>query len=123
DPGVTEADDVRSSVSAEISQEAGVLCDSPSLAVAEPGQDQLRAASAGRRDPHSGVAEADDVGLSVSRDVGREAHMVFHAPAVVVAHLSENECGRGEGAVAVAGRGPCAGVAEAEDVDTTIAVH
>jgi len=34
------------------------------------------------RDPNSVVAEADDVGAAVARDVGQEPRMLFDAPAL-----------------------------------------
>ncbi len=69
------------------------------------------------------VAEPDQIGLSVAGHVSGKAGVVLKAPAVVVTHVSEDERGRGEGAVAVAGRGINSRVAEPDDIGAVIAVE
>src|SRR5207248_4489459 len=97
DAGVAEAYDIGPVVPVQVCEIAGVQRNPPTLVEAELGQDQLRTASSRYRYPDSVVAEADDIGLSITRDVGRKAGMVFDAPSLVVAHLGKNKRGGPEG--------------------------
>ena len=98
--GVAEADDVRLAVAGDVGQEAGVLVDAPALVEAELGLHELRrlerAVAVAQRRPYAGVAEADDVRPAVAGDVGQEARVLVHAPALVEAELGQHELRIGE---------------------------
>ena len=124
DAGVAEPDDVGLAVSGDVDDEARVLVDAPALIVSEVPDDEPRrlerAVAVAERDPDAGVAEADDVGLAVSGDVGDEAGMPVDAPALVVSEVADDEPHAPESSVAVVHRRPDAGVAKAENVRAAV---
>ena len=85
--GVAEADDVGAAVAGDVGQEARVLVDAPAPA-SKPRSASTnlrcleRAVAVAERRPHAGVAEADDVGAAVAGDVGQEARVLLHPPAL-----------------------------------------
>ncbi len=72
------------------------------------------------RRPHAGIAEADDVRFAVTGDVGQEARVLVHPPALLEAELCQHELRIGEESAALAEGGPRSGVAEADDVGPAI---
>src|SRR5439155_17236742 len=127
DAGVAEADDVGAAVAGEVCEEAGVLVDLPAAGFeSEVGEDELHrlegAVAVSEGDVDAGVAEADDVGAAVAREVCEEAGVLVDVPAArLFAEVGEDELGGAERAVAVAERYIDPGVAEADDVGPAVA--
>ncbi len=119
---VAEADDVRAAVAGEVGQEARVLLHPPTArAVAEVRHHELWGGEGGvapvQGDPGARLAEADDVGAAVAREVGEEAWVFLHPPSArVVAEVLHDEPRSLEGAAAVVQGDPGARVAEADDL-------
>src|SRR5690242_7479500 len=86
EPVVAESDDVRATVAGDVGEKSRVPVDAPAARFeAEVRQHEARflerAVPVSERDPNAVVAEADDVGAPLARDIREEARVPVDAPA------------------------------------------
>jgi hypothetical protein len=127
DPGVSEADDVGTTVAVQVGEEARVHVNTPPSGVmAEVSDDQLwplkGTVAIVTRDPDSGISKAHHVGTAIAGEVGEEAWMLVDTPpSGVISEVRHHHLWRLKSAFAVVARDPHSGVSEAHDVGTAIA--
>src|SRR5262249_406363 len=123
--GIAEPDDVGTTVTREISQEARMRVHPPSVVDTEIRQHELRclkgAVAIAQRHVHTGITETNAVGAPIAREITQEPRMRVDAPALVVAEVRHRELRRLKAAVAIAQRHIHTGITEADDVGPTVA--
>ena len=85
DPSVSEADDVRTAITGQISKEARMPVNTPPpCVITEVPDDQLRclegAVAVVERDINPSVSEADNVRTAITGQISKEARMLFYTP-------------------------------------------
>src|SRR5579872_3820457 len=119
-----EPDQVRFAVTGHVHHEARVLVDAPAVVISQVRDHEPRrlerAVAIAQGHPHAGIAESDQIGLTVSGDIGHESGVLVDAPALVISQVRDDERHGLEGAIPVVPCRPDAGVAETDDVRAAV---
>ena len=126
DPGVSEANDVSTTITSQVSEKARMSVDTPpSGVITEVVDDPLwsieSAIALVKCDIDSGVSEANDVSTTITGQVSKEARMpVDTPPSGVITELVDDPLWGLKGAVTVIKCDIDSGVSEANDVSNSI---